>query len=99
MTALTLEVADVMRAYGPAYVEAFGDQLSAAQRRVLRDLVRCRTGELDGPSRPAISVATAASPTTPAATATAPSARRRAVPAGSTSALPSYSPPKTSTSS
>jgi hypothetical protein len=48
MTLPTLEVADVLRAYGPAYVEAFGDQLSSQQRRVLRDLVRCRTAELGG---------------------------------------------------
>jgi hypothetical protein len=48
MTTPTLEVADVMRAYGPAYEAAFGDQLSPAQRRVLRDLVRCRTAELGG---------------------------------------------------
>lgn len=48
MTTPALEVADVLRAYGPAYVEAFGDQLSSEQRRVLRDLVRCRTAELGG---------------------------------------------------
>ena len=48
MTLPALEVADVLRAYGPAYVEAFGPLLSAQQRRVLRDLVRCRTAELGG---------------------------------------------------
>jgi Putative transposase/Transposase zinc-binding domain len=48
MTTPTLEVADIVRAYGPAYVEAFGDQLSSAQRRALRDLARCRTAELGG---------------------------------------------------
>jgi hypothetical protein len=48
MTLPTLEVADVVRAYGPAYLEAFGDRLSPEQRRVLRDLVRCRTAELGG---------------------------------------------------
>jgi hypothetical protein len=48
MTLPTLEVADVLRAYGPAYMEAFGHLLSAQQRRVLRDLVRCRTAALGG---------------------------------------------------
>jgi hypothetical protein len=48
MNAPPVEVADVLRAYGPAYLEAFGDSLSAVQRRVLRDLVRCRTAELGG---------------------------------------------------
>jgi hypothetical protein len=43
-----LEVADVLRAYGPAYLEAFGGKLSGQQRRVLRDLVRCRTAALGG---------------------------------------------------
>lgn len=43
-----LEVADVLRAYGPAYLEAFGDKLSGQQRRVMHDLVRCRTSALGG---------------------------------------------------
>jgi hypothetical protein len=48
MTDLSLEVADVFRAYAPAYLEAFGDVTSAEQRRVLRDLTRCRTAALGG---------------------------------------------------
>jgi hypothetical protein len=48
MTSPVLEVADILRAYGPAYVEAFGEQLTATQRRVLHDLVRCRTAALGG---------------------------------------------------
>ena len=48
MTKPQLEVADVLRAYGPAYQEAFGDRLCGQQRRVLHDLVRCRTAELGG---------------------------------------------------
>jgi hypothetical protein len=48
MTLPAFEVADVLRAYGPAYVEAFGHLLSSQQRCVLRDLVRCRTVELGG---------------------------------------------------
>jgi hypothetical protein len=43
-----LEVADILRTYGPAYQEAFGAVLSPAQRRVLHDLVRCRTAALGG---------------------------------------------------
>jgi hypothetical protein len=48
MTDLSLEVADVFRAYVPAYLEAFGDVTSAEQQRVLRDLMRCRTAALGG---------------------------------------------------
>ncbi len=48
MTRPSLEVADVFREYGPAYLEAYGNVTSAEQRRVLRDLVRCRTAALGG---------------------------------------------------
>jgi hypothetical protein len=48
MTHHRLEVADVFREYGQAYLEAFGDATSTEQRRVLRDLVRCRTADLGG---------------------------------------------------
>jgi Putative transposase/Transposase zinc-binding domain len=48
MTEQRLEVADVFREYGAAYLDAFGAGTSAAQRRVLRDLARCRTAELGG---------------------------------------------------
>src|SRR5881227_3565979 len=48
MTRPSLEVADVFREYGPAYLEAFGEVTSPEQRRVLRDLVRCRTAVLGG---------------------------------------------------
>jgi Putative transposase/Transposase zinc-binding domain len=43
-----LELADILRTYGPGYLEAYGDKLSTQQHRVLRDLVRCRTAELGG---------------------------------------------------
>jgi hypothetical protein len=43
-----LEVADVLRAHGPAYLEAFGGVTGPEQRRVLRDLTRCRTAALGG---------------------------------------------------
>jgi hypothetical protein len=48
MKDLSLEVADIFRAYGPAFLEAFDDVTSSEQRRVLRDLARCRTAALGG---------------------------------------------------
>lgn len=48
MSDARLEVADVLRGYGADYLAAFGDVTSAEQRRVLRDLVRCRTAALGG---------------------------------------------------
>jgi Putative transposase/Transposase zinc-binding domain len=48
MTNSLFEVADVFRAYAPAYLEAFGDVTSSEQKRVLRDLQRCRTAVLGG---------------------------------------------------
>ena len=99
MTIPALEVADVLRAYGPAYMGEFGDQLSSEQRRVLRIWSAAVQRNWAGMWRSVIAVATGASPTTPAATATAPSVRRRRAPAGWRSAPPSYSPWNTSTSS
>src|SRR5205085_3322262 len=43
-----LEVADVIRQYGDAFLERYGSTLSGVQRRALRDLARCRTAELGG---------------------------------------------------
>jgi hypothetical protein len=43
-----LEVADVLRQYGPAYLEQFADQMLPSQRRALEDLLRCRTAALGG---------------------------------------------------
>ena len=48
MTDVSLEVADILRAYAPAYLGAFGDVTSSEQRRVMRDLMRCRTAALGG---------------------------------------------------
>jgi hypothetical protein len=48
MTADPLELADILRGYTPAFLDAYGDTTSPEQRRVLRDLVRCRTAELGG---------------------------------------------------
>jgi hypothetical protein len=43
-----LEVADVLRAHGPAFLEEHAGQLSTAQRRVLHELVLCRSAALGG---------------------------------------------------
>jgi hypothetical protein len=43
-----LEVADVVRAHGPAFLARHGPGLSAAQHRALRDVARCRTAALGG---------------------------------------------------
>jgi hypothetical protein len=48
MTGHRLEVADVLRSYTPAYLQAFDATLTPDQRRVLHDLVRCRTAALGG---------------------------------------------------
>ena len=39
-------VAEVVRRYGPAYLERFGATMPAAHKKVLRDIAACRTGEL-----------------------------------------------------
>lgn len=43
-----LEVADVVRRHGAAFLEHQGPHLHSGQRRLLRDLARCRTAELGG---------------------------------------------------
>jgi hypothetical protein len=48
MTNPRLEVADVFREYTAAYLDAFGEITTTQQRRVLRDLTRCRTAKLGG---------------------------------------------------
>jgi hypothetical protein len=42
------ELADVIRSFGPAFEEQYGHTLSPAQRRAMRDIVRCRTADLGG---------------------------------------------------
>ena len=48
MTAPQLEVADVFRDHGPAFLDAFDDVLRPEQRRALRDIAECRTAALGG---------------------------------------------------
>jgi hypothetical protein len=43
-----VEVADVIRQYGPAFRARYGRTLTAAQRKALRDLAACRTAALGG---------------------------------------------------
>jgi hypothetical protein len=43
-----LEVADVIRSHGEAFLQKYGSQLSATQRKALRDLAVCRTAALGG---------------------------------------------------
>ncbi len=45
------EVADIFRSYGPRFLENNGSGLSLEQKRVLRDLSRCRTSALGGHKR------------------------------------------------
>src|SRR5580692_7329741 len=42
------ELADVIQSFGPAFEEKYGHILSPAQRRAMRDIVRCRTAALGG---------------------------------------------------
>ena len=48
MTPPALELADIFRIHGPAYLAAFGHSLSAQQKRALRDISLCRTAALGG---------------------------------------------------
>jgi hypothetical protein len=43
-----VEVAEVIRAHGEAFLRRHGGYLTAAQRKALRDLARCRTAALGG---------------------------------------------------
>jgi hypothetical protein len=43
-----IEVADVLRRYGPAYLERFGDKMPASHRRAFMDILRCRTAFMGG---------------------------------------------------
>ena len=43
-----LEVADVIRSHGEAFLQKYGSRLSATQKKALRDLAACRTATLGG---------------------------------------------------
>ena len=48
MTRPRLEVADVLRRHGDAFLQRYDSALSSGQRRVLRDVAACRTATLGG---------------------------------------------------
>src|ERR1700694_6175795 len=48
MTVPALELADIFRIHGPAYLDTYGASLSAAQKKALRDIAVCRTAALGG---------------------------------------------------
>jgi hypothetical protein len=48
MTRPRLEVADVFRDHGDAFLDRYGDTLSPERRRALRDIAACRTAALGG---------------------------------------------------
>ncbi len=43
-----LEVADIVRLHGEAYLRQYGSSLTSAQKRALRDISGCRTPQLGG---------------------------------------------------
>jgi hypothetical protein len=48
MKAPALELGDIFRLHGPAYLATFGDSLSHEQRKALRAIALCRTAALGG---------------------------------------------------
>ncbi|MGH9449153.1 MAG: IS91 family transposase [Terriglobia bacterium] len=48
MNGVALELADIFRKHGSAFLEAFGDTLSRDQKKALRDITVCRTAVLGG---------------------------------------------------
>lgn len=43
-----IELADIFRLYGPAYVEKFGERMLPSHKRAMQDIVDCRTEALGG---------------------------------------------------
>ena len=73
-----LEVADIFRDHGPAWRRANAGHVSLDQLKVMSAIERCRTAALGGHvARCEKTAPTPSSPTTPAATGIAPSARAR----------------------
>ena len=48
MTAPALELADIFRVHGPAFLTTFVDSLTTQQKKALRDISLCRTAALGG---------------------------------------------------
>lgn len=47
-TTTKIEVADVMRRFGPAYLDKFGQRLLPSHRRAIQDIIACRTAQMGG---------------------------------------------------
>ena len=45
---MRVELADVLRRHGPAYIERYGSSMLPSHLRALHDIVRCRTAEMGG---------------------------------------------------
>jgi len=48
MTTSNIEVADVMRRFGPGYLDKFGERMLPSHRRAIEDIIACRTAALGG---------------------------------------------------
>ena len=83
MTRPTLEVADIRRTQGDRFLDRYGSSFSYQQLKAFRAIQRCRTAALGGHLDACLRAVTRPSPTTPAETGTAPSARRRRASVGS----------------
>ena len=44
----SIEVADVLRRFGPSYLDAFGERLLPSHRRAIEDITACRTAAMGG---------------------------------------------------
>jgi len=76
------ELADILRAYGPAYRAKFGGRMPASHTQVMRAIEQCRTPALGGTSMPVPTAAKPNTSTTRAATGIVPSASTRTPNAG-----------------
>ena len=72
-----LDIADIFRAHGPAWRRAKAGHLSLGQLKAMSAIEVCRTAALGGHVERCEDCGTNGSPTTPAATGIAPSARAR----------------------
>ena len=95
----TLEVADIFRPHGPAWRLDAARPFELGQLKVMSAIERCRTAALGGHVKRCDACEQPRSPTTPAATATAQSARAAPRSAGSRSAHRTAAGASTSTSS
>ena len=43
-----LEMADIFRRYGDAYLTKFGNRMLTSHKRAISDIIKCRTQDLGG---------------------------------------------------